>query len=134
VPENRAEAFAGLMPFADLIGVEITAVTAEQVVAQLDWAPERCTAGGLLHGGVIMSLADTAGGLAAFVNLPDGATGTTTVSSSSQFTRGLRQGRATATARPLHRGRTTIVIETDVRDQDDRLLARVTQTQAVLDG
>ena len=81
-----------------------------------------------------MSLADTAGGLAAFVNLPDGATGTTTVSSSSQFTRGLRQGRATATARPLHRGRTTIVIETDVRDQDDRLLARVTQTQAVLDG
>ena len=46
MPENRAEAFAGLMPFADLIGVEITAVTAEQVVAQLDWAPERCTAGG----------------------------------------------------------------------------------------
>ena len=134
MPENRAEAFAGLMSFADLIGVEITAVTAEQVVAQLDWAPERCTAGGLLHGGVIMSLADTAGGLAAFINLPDGATGTTTVSSSSQFTRGLRQGRATATARPLHRGRTTIVIETDVRDQDDRLLARVTQTQAVLDG
>jgi uncharacterized protein (TIGR00369 family) len=56
------------------------------------------------------------------------------VSSSTQFTRGLRQGRATATARPLHRGRTTVVVETDVRDEADRLLARVTQTQAVLAG
>jgi uncharacterized protein (TIGR00369 family) len=122
------------MPFADLIGIEITSVTADQVVAHLDWAPERCTAGGTLHGGVIMSLADTVGGLAAFVNLPDGSTGTTTVSSSTQFTRGLRQGRTTATARPLHRGRTTVVVETDVRDDEDRLLARVTQTQVVLAG
>ena len=132
--EDRADEFAGSQPFADLIGVEVTAVTAERVVAHLEWAPERCTSGGMLHGGAMMSLADAAGGLVAFVNLPAGATGTTTVSSSTQFTRGLRQGRATATARPLHRGRTTIVIETDVRDQDDRLLARVTQTQAVLDG
>jgi uncharacterized protein (TIGR00369 family) len=122
------------MPFADLIGIEVTSVTADQVVAHLDWAPERGTAGGTLHGGAIMSLADTVGGLAAFVNLPDGSTGTTTVSSSTQFTRGLRQGRATATARPLHRGRTTVVVETDVRDEADRLLARVTQTQAVLAG
>jgi 1,4-dihydroxy-2-naphthoyl-CoA hydrolase len=132
--ENRAGEFAGPMPFADLIGIEIISVAADRVVAHLDWAPERCTAGGTLHGGAIMSLADTAGGLSAFVNLPDGSTGTTAVSSSTQFTRGLRQGRATATARPLHRGRTTIVVETDVRDDEDRLLARVTQTQAVLAG
>jgi len=75
VTENRAGEFAGSMPFADLIGIEITSVTADQVVAHLDWAPERCTAGGTLHGGVIMSLADTVGGLAAFVNLPDACIG-----------------------------------------------------------
>jgi uncharacterized protein (TIGR00369 family) len=134
MPEDRAGQFAGSQPFADLIGVEVTSVTPERVVAHLDWSPARCTSGGMLHGGAIMSLADAAGGLVAFVNLPASATGTTTVSSATQFTRGLRQGRATATARPLHVGRTTIVVETDVRDDDDRLLARVTQTQAVLTG
>jgi len=132
--EDRVEEFAGSQPFADLIGVEVTSVTADRVVAHLEWAPERCTSGAMLHGGAMMSLADAVGGLIAFINLPAGATGTTTVSSSTQFTRGLRQGRATATARPLHVGRTTIVVETDVRDDDDRLLVRVTQTQAVLTG
>ncbi len=132
--EDRADELAGTQPYADLVGVEVTSVTADRVVAHLEWAPERCTSGGMLHGGAMMSLADAAGGLVAFVNLPAGATGTTTVSSATQFTRGLRQGRATATARPLHVGRTTIVVETDVRDDDDRLLARVTQTQAVLTG
>ncbi|HVB93806.1 MAG TPA: PaaI family thioesterase [Acidimicrobiales bacterium] len=132
--ENRAAELAASQPFADLIGVAVISVAPERVVAYLEWTPERCTSGGMLHGGAMMSLADAAGGLVAFVNLPAGATGTTTVSSSTQFTRGLRQGRATATARPLHVGRTTIVVETDVRDDDDRLLARVTQTQAVLTG
>jgi len=122
---------ADAMPFTRLVGIDILAADPEAVTAQLPWAPERCTAGGLLHGGAIMSLADSAGGLLAFLNLPDGA-GTATISSATQFIRGLREGRATATARVLHRGRTTVVVETDVRDDDDRLLARVTQTQAVI--
>lgn len=120
------------MPFARTLGIELSACGPAAVVATVAWAPERCTAGGILHGGAVMSLADAAGGLVAFLNLPSGATGTTTISSATQFTRGLRSGAAVATARPLHVGRTTIVVETDVRDEAGALLARVTQTQAVL--
>jgi 1,4-dihydroxy-2-naphthoyl-CoA hydrolase len=126
-PSSLAKA----MPFARLVGIEIISADHDGVTAELPWAVERCTAGGLLHGGAIMSLADTAGGLLAFLNLPDGTT-TATLSSSTQFTRGVREGRVIATAGILHRGRTTIVVETDVCDDRGRLLARVTQTQAVI--
>jgi acyl-coenzyme A thioesterase PaaI-like protein len=67
--EDRAAEFAGSQPFADLIGMEVTSVTADRVVAHLEWAPERCTSGGMLHGGAVMSLADAAGGLAAFAGV-----------------------------------------------------------------
>jgi uncharacterized protein (TIGR00369 family) len=120
------------MPFARALGVEVVTATTESVVARLDWAPERCTSGGILHGGALMSLADSAGALLAFLNLPDGAAGTTTLMSSTSFLRGVRSGAATATAVPLHRGRTTIVVETTVADDDGKLVAKVTQTQAVL--
>lgn len=69
-----------------------------------------------------------------FLTLPDGAAGTTTVESKTNFLRAVRGGYAEAVARPLHSGRTLIVVETDVRDERDRLAARVTQTQLVLDG
>ena len=120
------------MPFTRLLGVEITGATAELVEARLPWAPERCTAGGMLHGGALMGLADSCGGLLAFLNLPEGATGTTTLTSTTSFLRGLAGGQAHATSRPLHRGRSTIVVETEVVDDDGRLLGKVTQTQAVL--
>jgi uncharacterized protein (TIGR00369 family) len=85
-----------------------------------------------MHGGAIMALADTVGALVAFLNLPETAQATTTISSSSQFLRAVRSGTAVATARPLHKGRQTIVVETDVHDDEGRLVARVTQSQAVL--
>jgi uncharacterized protein (TIGR00369 family) len=123
-----------VMPFTKLLGVEVISASPEEVVARLAWAAERCTAGGLLHGGALMSLADGVGGHVAFLNLPDGATGTSTLSSSTNFLRGVREGEVTATGRPLHRGRTTIVVDTELRDGEGRLVARVTQTQAVLGG
>lgn len=120
-----------LMPFAELCGVELTAASAEEVRGELAWAPERCTAGELLHGGALMALADTLGGVCAFLNLPPGAT-TSTIESKTNFFRGVRSGRAQAVTVPLHVGRTTIVVQTDIRDDDDRRVALVTQTQAVL--
>ncbi|MBO0841132.1 MAG: PaaI family thioesterase [Sciscionella sp.] len=120
------------MPFAKHLDIELVTADRDQVVGRMAWADRLCTAGGLLHGGALMSLADSTGALVAFLNLPDGSAGTTTVSSATQFTRGLRTGTATATSRPLHRGRSTIVVETDVRDDAGKLLGRVTQTQAVL--
>jgi uncharacterized protein (TIGR00369 family) len=121
-----------LMPFASMIGMRLEARDADEVRARLDWAPELCTSNGILHGGVVMSLADAAGAILAFDNLPTGASGTTTVTSSANFVRAVRAGSIVATSRLLHRGRTTLVVDTEIRDDDDRLVARVTQTQAVL--
>ncbi len=118
------------MPFAALIGAELTEVTPEVVRARMEWAPERCTAGGLLHGGALMALADGCGGVCAFFNLPEGSIGTATIESKTNFMRGVTEGGVTATTRPLHKGRTTIVIETEIVRDDGKLVAKVTQTQA----
>jgi 1,4-dihydroxy-2-naphthoyl-CoA hydrolase len=115
------------------LGVVLDSVEAEEVRGRLAWSPERCTAGGLMHGGALMALADSLGGICAFLNLPAGAQ-TATVSSSTAFMRGVRGGEATAVARPLHAGRTVIVVQTDLTDEDGRRVAQVTQTQAVLAG
>lgn len=123
-----------LMPFTKTIGATFSRYQRDEVRARLDWAPEVCTAGGLLHGGAVMALADSAGAACAFLNLPEGAAGTTTVESKTNFLRGLREGYVEATSRPLHVGRTVIVVETDVRDPQDRLVARVLQTKLVLTG
>ncbi len=98
---------------------------------RLAWEAGRCPAGGLLHGGALMGLADAAGGLCAFLHLPAGATGTATVSSSTNFLRGVRSGHAEAVARPLSVGRTMIVVETAIGDVDGRPAAKVVQAKAV---
>ncbi len=119
------------MPFAVACGIEVESATADDVRGGLDWAPERCTAGGVMHGAALMALADSLGAVCAFLNLPERA-GTSTIESKTNFFRGLRSGRASARATPLHVGRTTIVVQTDIRDDGDQRLALVTQTQAVI--
>ncbi|GEL16860.1 PaaI family thioesterase [Pseudonocardia asaccharolytica] len=120
------------MPFTAVLGASALAAGPDAVRLRLDWDPTRCTAGGLLHGGALIGLADAAGGWSAFLNLPEGATGTATVDSTAHFLRGVSDGHVEATARPLHRGRTVIIIDTEVHDAAGRLVCRVTQTQAVL--
>jgi uncharacterized protein (TIGR00369 family) len=119
------------MPFSKLIDAEAVAASAGEVRARLAWDPTKCTAGGVMHGGLLMTLADTVGVWCAFLNLPEGA-GTTTIESKTNFLRAVRSGVVEAAARPLHVGRTVVVVDTELRDDDDRLVARVTQTQAVL--
>lgn len=122
-----------LVPFAATLGLRIVGATPQEVRVQLDHRPELCTAGGVLHGGTIMALADTTGAVCAFLNLPDGAS-TTTVESKTNLLAAIRGGTVTATATPLHTGSTLIVVETEVRREDGRLAAKTTQTQAVLGG
>lgn len=124
--------YAALMPFAATAGVRIVRAAADEVLGELDWAAERTTAGGALHGGAIMTLADSVGAVCAFLNLPEGAGGTTTVESKTNFMRAVREGSVTAISTPLHRGRRFVVVETELRDDSERLVAKVTQTQAVL--
>jgi len=129
---DRTSFLHDAMPFAVAIGVEALGAPDGEVHARVAWDERRCTSGGVLHGGLLMALADTCGGACAFLNLPDGAVGTTTIESKTNFFRAVHEGHVRAAARPLHTGRTTVVIVTDLFDDRDRLVARVTQTQAVL--
>jgi uncharacterized protein (TIGR00369 family) len=79
-----------------------------------------------------MALADTAGAACAFLNLPHGAAATTTIESKTNFLRAVRGGHVEATSTPLHVGRTVVVVDTELRDENGKLVARVTQSQLVL--
>ncbi len=122
---------AALMPFATRCGIQITAAKPEEVTGAMAWAEDLCTTGGMLHGGSLMTMADSLGAACAFLNLPPGA-GTTTVESKTNFFRGVRSGTVTGTARPLHVGRTVIVVQTELAGDDGKPVALVTQTQLVL--
>ena len=81
---------ATLVPFAGELGIEIDDATKDEVRGRMAWAPERCTSGGVMHGGALMSFADTLGAVCAFLNLPEGSAGTTTISANTVFTRAVR--------------------------------------------
>jgi uncharacterized protein (TIGR00369 family) len=121
------------MPFAAELGIKVVGARPDEVTARIEWAPRLCTGGGVMHGGVLMALADTAGALCAFLNLPPGA-GTSTIESKTNFFRAVRDGHVDAVARPLHIGRSTIVVQTELADASGRRVAITTQTQAVLAG
>jgi 1,4-dihydroxy-2-naphthoyl-CoA hydrolase len=116
------------MPFAALLDIRPEAAGATEVRASLDWTPERCTAGGVLHGGAVMALADSVGAWCGLLNTTQGAH-TTTLESKTNFFAAVRGGRVEATARPLHVGGTTVVVDVEIRDEGGRLVARSTQTQ-----
>jgi putative phosphoribosyl transferase len=132
---GRAEldGLVDMMPFAAGLDIIVDAAAPDEVRGRMPWAPERCTTGGILHGGALMALADSLGGICTFLNLPPGAL-TATTSSATVFTRAVRSGEVTAVTRPLHVGRSTIVVQTDLTDDAGRRVAQVTQTQAVLAG
>ena len=120
------------MPLCATLSMRARANRRDVVELEVDWAAELCTSGGVLHGGVLMALADAAGGACAFNNLPEGAVATSTIESKTNFLGAVREGAVRASARPLHVGSTTIVIETEVRSEAGKLVAKTTQTQAVL--
>ena len=123
--------FAPLFP--GLMGVQLTEATPERVVATMLVRPDLCTAGGILHGGASMAFADTLGAVGTLLNLPPGKR-TTTTDSSTKFIGGAGvQTTVTGESIALHRGRTTMVWQTLIRNEQGRLCAVVTQTQLVLD-
>jgi len=130
-PALSLDELVALMPLSAGLGIELTAAEPEQATARLAWRPELCTTFGVLHGGALMALADSVGAVCAVLNLPTGAT-TSTIESKTNFFRGVREGAVHATSTPLHVGRTTIVVQTDLLDDRGKRVAQVTQTQAVL--
>lgn len=126
-----AGALAAAMPLAVTLGIAVTSASPAEVHGRMPWKPELCTTGGILHGGAIMSLADTLGAICAFLNLPPGAA-TTTIESKTNFFAAVRGEHADAVCKPLHVGRRTIVVQTDVFDAKGKRAAQITQTQAVI--
>jgi uncharacterized protein (TIGR00369 family) len=119
--------------FAATLGIRFVEAAPDRIVAEMDVTDAHCTVPGICHGGAIMGFADTLGGTATGINLPQGA-GTTTIESKTNF---FAPGRAGETVRgeclALHKGKRTMVWQTRVTNKDGRLLALVTQTQIVLD-
>ena len=121
------------MPFAELKGVTFIEARQDRVVARMLVRPDLCTLGHTLHGGAIMALADSVGAAATVVNLPEGAKGTTTIESKTNFIGPASEGTTViATATPVHRGRRTQVWQTRLETEEGKLVAIVTQTQMVL--
>lgn len=125
------EALLASMPFTATIGMELVGAGPDEVRGILPWRATLCTVAGALHGGVMMAFADSLGGICAFLNLGPGET-TSTIESKTNFFRGVREGRVHGVTVPLHVGRSTVVVQTDLLDDDGRRLAQVTQTQARL--
>ena len=120
--------------FPGLMGVRLTELSPERVVAEMAVRPDLCTAGGILHGGAYMAFADTLGAVGTVVNLQAGKR-TTTTDSSTKFMAAARVNTTvTGESVALHRGRTTMVWQTSIRNAEGKLCAVVTQTQLVLDG
>ena len=120
--------------FPGLMGVCLTELSAERVVATLPVRADLCTTGKTLHGGALMAFADTLGGVGTFFNLPPGKR-TVTTDSSTKFIGGAPEGSAViGECTALHRGRTTMVWQTIVRTEAGKLCGVVTQTQLVLDA
>lgn len=118
------------MPFADRLGLTLTEASQERVVAELPFGDDLCTSAGVMHGGALMSLADTAGALVAYLGLAEGQV-TATITSTTQMFRPVTGGAVRAEAVPLHRGRTTCTVQTSLRDEAGRLVAQTTQIQAI---
>ena len=124
-------AVANLPPFTQLLGVNVLHRSPEGSEAELIVREELCNRRGVLHGGAVMALGDTLGGMTAIMNLPDGGR-TATIESKTNFFAAVPKGdTAHAVCIPLHRGRTTIVLETRITRSDGKLAAIVTQTQLI---
>ncbi|MDR3464827.1 MAG: PaaI family thioesterase [Xanthobacteraceae bacterium] len=118
------------LPFADLMGIDLVAADRDHVTAEMVVREDLCTAGSVIHGGAVMALADTLGALATVLNLPEGATGTTTIESKTNFIGPAAAGSTVvATATAIHKGRRTQIWQTRIRTKEGRLVAVVTQTQ-----
>jgi uncharacterized protein (TIGR00369 family) len=124
-------ALSDLPPFTRLLGVQILHHSPERTEAEMTVREELLNRRGILHGGALMALGDTLGGMTARIGLPAGGS-TTTIESKTNFFASVHKGDTVrAVCTPLHRGRSTVVLETRLTRGDGKLAAIVTQTQLI---
>lgn len=115
------------------MGIAVTAVRDAQLDAHLTVEPHHLAPNGFLHAASVVALADTACGLATHVNLPDGASGFTTIELKSNHLGTAREGRILCTAAAQHMGRSTHVWDAAVTHRETgRTIALFRCTQMVM--
>ncbi|MEO1043895.1 MAG: PaaI family thioesterase [Pseudomonadota bacterium] len=130
-PDNAN--LADAMPLARLLGVAVSRAGPQEIIGTLHVREDLCTAGDGVHGGTVMAFADSLAAIGAFLNLPEGATGTTTIESKTNFVGRAASGiTLTGISTPVARGKRLSVWQTRIETDQERLVALVTQTQLVL--
>ena len=115
------------------LGMECLAVGPDEVRMRMRVEPRKCAWNGFLHAGAVVSLADTACGYATVRNLPEDASGFTTLELKSNFLGTTLEGDVICVARPAHKGRTTQVWDAEVRaEQTGKTIALFRCTQMIL--
>jgi uncharacterized protein (TIGR00369 family) len=126
-------ALASRIPFAGVLGLEVVSYSKERIEARMLVRPDLCNPMSGRHGAAAMSLADTLGAMGASMNLPEGANGTTTLESKTNFIGTAKSGETVvAVCTPIHVGRRTSIWQTKIITEASKTMALVTQTQMVL--
>lgn len=122
-----------LMPFTHLVGLKVTEAEPDRIVGEVTVRQELCTTGRIMHGGAVMTIADSLGAIGAYMNIPEEAKATTTIESKTNFMRAAPlDSKVIAECVPLHVGRRTSVWQTTLRNEEGKTIAVVTQSQMVL--
>jgi 1,4-dihydroxy-2-naphthoyl-CoA hydrolase len=121
----------GMPGFDGLYGLEIHAISDEEVVAQVPVRDDLKQPAGLVHGGVFASIAEAMTSLATWLVVESEGQTAQGLSNQTSFLRPILDGTIHAVARRRHRGRTTWVWEVDISDDSGRLCALVRMTIAV---
>ena len=130
---RRPEEVPAQSAFSDLCGIRVVTLAADLVVLEMPVTADLTNRNGVLHGGALMTLADSAAGTAAFVNIA-AERSNTTLEAKTNFLRGVRLGDTVrAHCVPLHRDDTILVLEVTTRRGDGKIAAVTTQTHMVLD-
>lgn len=120
-------------PVAALIGFRLACVEPGRAVIEFEADERHANPMGTLHGGVLCDVADAAMGMAYAAGLDEGET-FTTLELKINFLKPIWRGKLTATGQVVTAGRTVGLVECDVHDDKERLVARATSTCMTLRG
>ena len=120
-------------PFPAHMAMQLKAIAYDHAVVGLITGTCHLQPYGIVHGGVLATLIDTATFWAAFLRLPDGD-GLVNIDLKLNYLKPVVDGLLTATGRCLRAGRTLSYAEAEVTDADGQLVAHGTSTLMALPG
>lgn len=120
-------------PVATLIGFTIGSIERGRVVMEMEAGPQHTSPLGTVHGGILCDLADAAMGMAYATSLDDNET-FTTLELKINFLKPVWSGRLTATGYVVKSGRTVGLVDCDLHDEKQSLVARASSTCMTLRG